>query len=304
VQQRRAEVEGLPLLARVLTQPLQDTQGLARAAAGSIVVVYAVNPIYTRWDTELLPLFEQGLAVAQALGAHFMLPASVYNYGVSMPTLLTEATPFAPTTQKGRLRVTMEQTLHRRAAEQGLRSTIVRAGDFFGAGRGSWLDQLVAQHIARGKIVYPGPLDLRHAWAYLPDLARAFVALAERGAAQGVQSLHFAGHAPNGHEFVAALQSAAGSLGLAPTSTRGWRLGSMPWSVVRAVGIVHPMWRELARMSYLWRVPHALDGRALERRAGPLPATPLVAALRASLLDLGLGRDTEAAAARQHRFAA
>jgi hypothetical protein len=53
------------------------------------------------------------------------------------------------------------------------------------------------------------------------------------------------------------------------------------------------MGRELAAMSYLWRVPHALDGRALERAVGALPATPVVAALRQSLLDLGHGRTAE-----------
>jgi len=47
------------------------------------------------------------------------------------------------------------------------------------------------------------------------------------------------------------------------------------------------MWRELARMSYLWRVPHALDGSALLAAVGPLPATPVVDAVRQTLLDLG-----------------
>ena len=64
----------------------------------------------------------------------------------------------------------------------------------------------------------------------------------------------------------------------------------MPWGLIRAVGIVYPMWRELARMSYLWSVPHVLDGSALQTVIGPLPATPIVAALRQSLLDLGWGR--------------
>jgi hypothetical protein len=59
------------------------------------VVVHAVNPIYTRWDAELLPLFRQGLAVAEALGARFMLPGNVYNYGSGMPALLDEDTAAA-----------------------------------------------------------------------------------------------------------------------------------------------------------------------------------------------------------------
>ena len=56
---------------------------------------------------------------------------------------------------------------------------------------------------------------------------------------------------------------------------------------IRAVGFVHPMWRELARMSYLWRVPHALDGRRLAALYG-MRSTPLPQALRSALIELGL----------------
>ena len=62
----------------------------------------------------------------------------------------------------------------------------------------------------------------------------------------------------------------------------------MPWSLIRAGGLVYPMWRELARMSYLWRVPHALDGRKLAQAVGPLPSTTPTAAMRAMLVELGL----------------
>jgi nucleoside-diphosphate-sugar epimerase len=181
----------------------------------------------------------------------------------------------------------MEVTLQQRAA-RGLDSVVLRAGDFFGAGSGSWLDQAVVKDIARGKLVYPGPLHLAHAWAYLPDLARAFVALAEAPRVRGVQTLHFGGHTCTGAEFLAAVETAATALSLRPAA--GFRHGGMPWGLIRAIGLVHPIWRELARMSYLWRVPHGLDGRALQRAVGPLPATPLVAALQQSLRELGLGR--------------
>ena len=40
-------------------------------------------------------------------------------------------------------------------------------------------------------------------------------------------------------------------------------------------------------MSYLWHVPHALDGTTLARAVGPLPATPLDNALREALVHLG-----------------
>jgi hypothetical protein len=43
-------------------------------------------------------------------------------------------------------------------------------------------------------------------------------------------------------------------------------------------------------MSYLWRVPHALDGTRLAARCPELRTTPLDEAMRASLVALGIGR--------------
>ncbi len=71
----------------------------------------------------------------------------------------------------------------------------------------------------------------------------------------------------------------------------------MPWAVLKLGGLVVPMWREIAEMSYLWQVPHALDGSALARAVGPLPATPIDVAMRDTLLALGYG-STAAASAR------
>jgi hypothetical protein len=42
-------------------------------------------------------------------------------------------------------------------------------------------------------------------------------------------------------------------------------------------------------MSYLWRVPHTLDGARLAERIGPLAATAPREAIRQALLDLGFG---------------
>ena len=286
-QARRAPTTPLPPGAVAIDTAMADTEALAALARGARAVVYAVNPIYTRWDAELRPVARQGMAVAERLGARFMLPGNIYNFGAGMPARLFEDTPQRPTTGKGRQRCQLEDELQARAA-QGLASVVIRAGDFYGAGSGSWLDLAIVKDLARGKLVYPGPLDVLHAWAYLPDLAQAFVAVAARDDAPPFQRLHFAGHTVTGRELLAAIDVAAAELGLRPPA--GFRTGGMPWGVLRAVGAVYPLWRELARMSYLWRVPHALDGAALRAAVGRLPATPLSAALRDALLALGFGQ--------------
>jgi nucleoside-diphosphate-sugar epimerase len=203
-----------------------------------------------------------------------------------MPALLRPDTPPSPSNEKGRIRCELETEMRARAAH-GPHSVVIRAGDFFGSGRGSWLDLVIAKSLAQGKLVYPGPLDVSHAWAYLPDLARAFVAVAARQVLPDFADLHFPGHTLTGAQMLAALERAAYSLGRAPA--QGWRHGAMPWGLIRAGGLFVPSWRAIAEMSYLWRVPNALDGTALNAAIGALPTTPIEAALRVALLDLGFG---------------
>ena len=273
----------------VLQASLDDTDDLCRRAAGAQVVLHAVNPPYRQWEREARPALQHGLALAQRLGALFMLPGNVYNFGAQMPALLAPSTPQRPTTRSGRIRVAMEAAMQD-AAAQGQRSVVIRAGDFFGCGQGSWLDQSIAKHIGRGRLVYPGPLDTPHAWAYLPDLARTFVAVAAQALtskpAPAFEVLHFAGHTLTGRQLLAALTQAAAALGLRPKG--GFTTSGLPWALIRALGVVRPDLRELARLSYLWRMPHTLDASGLNQRVAVLPATSLQLALERSLLDLGL----------------
>ncbi len=285
-QVRRDATFGMPARAELVRAPLEAVAAALAGLPVPSVVVHAVNPIYTRWDEEALPAARAAMDLAERLGARFMLPGNVYNYGEGMPAVLDEATPQRPTTAKGRIRAEMEAELERRAAAGRLRSTVITAGDFYGEGSGSWFDQAIVKPIAKGRLDYPGDLDLMHAWAYLPDLARAFVAVAAAPGLASFERFAFAGHSVTGRAFLAAVERATASLGLAPA--RGWKLGRMPWPVIRLLGVFVPLWRELARMSYLWRVPHALAGAKLASRCPELMATPLDEAMRASLVALGL----------------
>lgn len=292
-QARRAPT-ALPHRAQHLPIALEDTEALVAAAAGACVVVHAINPPYTDWARWQLPLARKGMDAAERLGALFMLPGNVYGYGEGMPSELREDTPARPTTEKGRLRVELEDEVAGRTSAERLRAVVIRAGDFYGGGQGSWLDLAIVKSLRDGKLVYPGPLGVAHAWAYLPDLANAFVAVAERsqsGDVRALEKLHFAGHTMTGKELLETVQAAAADIDATPTvvATRGWRYGGIPWGFVRAMGIVMPMMKATAEMSYLWRVPHALDGAGLTARIGPLPQKLPGQAMREALVKLGFG---------------
>lgn len=275
-----------------------DTQALASAARGATVVVQALSPIYTHaaWRRELPGLTQAAIGVTRALGATLMLPASVYNFGDRMPAQLREDTPQAATTFKGRMRIESERQIEAATRGGGMKAVVIRGGDFFGSGTGSWLDMVITRSLRTGVVTYPGALDVPTAWAYLPDMARAFVAVAQHGARlPAFETLHFAGHTLTGADWVQALQGIAREQGWITPDAR-LKVRHVPWPLLRAAGVFAPTLRALCEMRYLWRTPHALVDTRMAALAGPLQRTPLGQALRQSLRELGLIQDKPGAA--------
>ncbi|HEY7759283.1 MAG TPA: NAD-dependent epimerase/dehydratase family protein [Burkholderiales bacterium] len=271
---------------RFVRAALGDPAALAEEAGRADVVVHAANPPYTRWKRDSMLLAQGAVDTARRLSAVLMFPGNVYNFGARMPALLEEDTPQEPTARKGRLRVEVEQAL-RKAARAGLRVVVLRAGDFFGGpGRGAWFDRMLVKSLRSGRVVYPGRTDVVHAWAYLPDLARAFVMVAERRAALAqFDVLHFPGHGVTGAHMIECIGAAARRLGLIGAHAR-LQVGGTPWLVLRAGGLLVPMWREVAELRYLWYAPHRLSGERLAAFIGSVPHTPLELAVEQALREL------------------
>lgn len=269
-----------------LATDLNDAAALALAARGAAVVVHALNPAYTdkAWKAQVLPMLDASIGVARALAATLMVPGNIYNFGAAMPRVLREDTPQVAQTVKGMIRVAMEQKLQR----SGLRSVVIRAGDFFGSGKGTWFDQVIVKGIAKGVFTYPGQRDVATAWAYLPDLARAFVAVADRREQlQPFEVLHFAGYSITGQQWLDVIDPLA--------RAQGWvkpgghvKFKRLPWPLIRFGALLVAEWAALAEMRYLWETPQSLDNRKLMALIGSEPHTPLVLAAQSALMDLGI----------------
>ena len=101
----------------------------------------------------------RAIAAAEGNGATLLFPGSVWNYGRDMPPVLDETRRCSRPRARARMRVEIEQRIQE-ACDRGMRAIILRAGDFFGGGRGSWLDLVIAKDIGRSRLTYPGPLDV------------------------------------------------------------------------------------------------------------------------------------------------
>lgn len=282
----------VPALAGVqwLAMDVADTGGLAAAAAGSQVVLHALSPAYTRaaWERQVPALMAAAVAIGRELGATLMLPGNVYNFGTAMPSLLREDTPQVAAGFMGRQRIACERQLAAATADGHMQGVVIRAGNFFGSGTGSWLDLALARKLRHGRLTYPGAAGVTTAWAYLPDLARAFVAVAERRQSlAGFATLHFAGHSLTRDDWVGAAEAIACEQQWLAAGAR-LRVDAFPWPVMRLLGLALPTVRAVCDMRYLWDTPHALANERLVSLLGAEPHTPFAQALRAALRDLGL----------------
>ncbi len=258
-----------------------DRASLIEACRGADVIVNALNPLYTEWAEKVMPMAENVIAAAKTVGATHMLPGNVYNFGYGISVGTREDAPEIPSTEKAEIRIAMEALFRREAEQSGVRTLVLRAGDFYGGTKPqSWLDLIILARLKKNIFTWGGPMDIPHAFAYLPDLGQAFVALAgKRHKLGALERFHFAGHTLTGNQMKAAAEAAVG---------RKLRSATVPWIALRAASLFSPMMREVVKMSYLWRTPHSLDGSKLERLVGRLPGTDAVDALRQSIADLQL----------------
>jgi nucleoside-diphosphate-sugar epimerase len=265
---------------------LEDTTAVARAAQGVSVVVHALNPIYTHraWKTHALPMTEAAISIIRAIDATLMFMGNIYNFGTDMPAVLREDTPQRAETVKGQIRIAMEDQIRR----SGVRAIVIRSGDFFGSGTGTWFDQAIVKDIQKGRFVYPGHKDVATAWAYLPDLARSFAEVAaHRHTLNTFEVFHFAGHCITGQQLLDAIAPIARAQGwVKPGSNLHCK--RLPWLLIRIGALLVPTWAALLEMRYLWDTAHALDNGKLVALLGAEPRTPLPQAVAMTLKDLGL----------------
>lgn len=263
-----------------------DREAVVRAALGCAVIVHAVNPPgYRRWPQLVLPMLGNTIAAAQAAGATVVFPGTVYNYGPDAFPLLREDSPQRPLTRKGAIRVEMERQL-RAAADHGVRTIIVRAGDFFGPRQtsNSWFSQGLVEAGKPLRVVkLPGKPGVGHEWAYVPDVARTMVELiARRSTLPPFATFHLGGHwDADGTQMAAAISRVAHRHGLTVARRR------FPWPLIFAAAPFMTTLRELLEMRYLWREPVQLDNARLVATLGREPHTPLDVAVEATLAGLG-----------------
>lgn len=254
----------------------QFTRGedLNAAAQGADLIVNAWNPAYPDWARDVPKMTEQVIAAAKASGAAVLIPGNMYVYGAGAPGILSERTPHGAKNALGRVRVEMEAAYR----ASGVPTIILRAGDFIDTqASGNWFDMVIAKRAKQGVMIAPGDTSAPHAWAYLPDLARAAVAIAtKRERLPTYQEVLFPGYSLSLDELADLVERA---------TNVDQTIRSFSWFTL---WLAQPFWRiasGLREMSYLWSMPHRVDPALFNRLVPGFSATDPLTAV-ASALDL------------------
>lgn len=262
-----------------------NAEQVAAAASECSVIVHAVNPPgYRNWEQLVLPMLQNTINAAERNGALIVLPGTVYNYGPDAFPLLREDAPQNPVTKKGAIRVQMEKALLA-YAQRGGKVLILRAGDFFGPDAGNnWFSQgWITPGQPPRTIKNPGKAGTGHQWAWLPDVAETLAALlARRDQLEPFACFHMRGHwDADGTAMAAAIKSVAQLAGIKAKVT------SFPWWLIFAMAPFNTTLREMREMRYLWQQPIQMDNAKLIDFLGHEPHTPLIEAVRTTLIGLG-----------------
>ena len=252
-----------------------DPEAATSAAEGAAVIYQCLNAPYTAWPKRFPPLQTGVLGAAERHGALLVSLENVYGYGPTGGKPLTEDLPLAATTVKGRARAAMTQELTAAAEAGRVRIAIGRASDFFGAGvtESTLGERVFANAVAGKRADFLGDPDLPHTYSYVPDIAAGLATLGtDDRAAGGVW--HLPG--PETATTREILTLLAGEVGH-PVAVR-----TPPRLLVRALGLVNPMMRELAEMAYEFEEPFVLDTSKYRATFGDA-GTPLAPAIAATV---------------------
>lgn len=230
---------------------------MTAAARGADLIVNGLNPpAYHDWDRLIPEITTSVLAAGRASGATLLVPGNVYPYGME-PGPWGPDTPHRPVARKGRIRAEMEAR-YRTAADQGQRTILLRGGDFLLPEAPQMaMNRVILGEVAKGKVTTLGDPEALHAYAYLPDMARAAMALVALGEAlPAYADIPFAGHPFTISDLAARITRLSG---------RPMRIKRFPrWMLT----LTSPVWglaRELREMLYLFDHPHQLDPGPLRR---------------------------------------
>jgi len=256
----------------------RDPAFTSAVAHGADVVYQTLNPLYQDWTAQF-PLLQAGVvAAAEAAGARLVSMENVYMYGRPAGRPLTEDRAYDAHTTKGQLRGAMARELLAAHDTGRVQVAIGRASDYFGPRGGAQSnlgDRLFPAALAGKTAAVLGDPDQPHTYTYIPDIGEGLAVLGEHPDAPGQ-----VWHLPNDPDTRTTRQLV--DIVYRHAGRPAGKLRAMPPVLLRALGVVNPVLRELVEMQYQFDEAFVVDSSKIANKLG-VQATPVEQALADTL---------------------
>jgi nucleoside-diphosphate-sugar epimerase len=248
-----------------------DAGRLAALTEDATALYNCVNPLYHRWLTDWPPIASALLAASEKSGATLVILSNLYGYGPVDGTI-TPATPLAATHPKLRMRADMWRDALAAHEAGRIRATELRPSDYIE--RNGLLEFGLGKPVLAGKRAYsPAPLDVKHSWSSINDVARTLTTIATDERAWGKAWLAPTNAPLTVREFVTRFAEVNG----APKA----KVTAIPYPVLWTYGLFDPFVKELRTTRYQFAKPFVIDSAATTATFGVEP-TPMDDVLRAT----------------------
>ncbi|MDY0076980.1 MAG: NAD-dependent epimerase/dehydratase family protein [Bacteroidales bacterium] len=254
---------------------LLDPQQVLEAVEGCSVAYLTVGLPYKAsvWEQQWPLIMTNVIDACKKHNCKLVFFDNVYMYDPEQISLMTEETPIAPTSAKGKVRAKIAQMLMDEVKSGNLQALIARSADFYGPGKiNSMLNETVLKNFANGKKAnWLGRLDVKHAFTYVPDAAKATAMLGNAKDVWGqVWHLPTAPEPLTGLEWMENIAAEMGATCKYNLSGKG---------LLKVMGWFVPFLGELPEMLYQYDRDYVLDSSKFERRFSFEP-TPYVKGIR------------------------
>ena len=240
-----------------------NVKDMAALVRGADAVLHCANVNITQdWAATVLRLIDVALEACVGEGVRLVFPANVWVFGRGEPGVrFPESRAVAPISAMGRARAEQEK----RIRESKAPFAMVRLPEFYGPHVVTLTGPPLRAATLGKTVQWFGKPDVDVELVFMPDGARAMVAVASNAAAEG-HCFHVPGAraiTPRAY-FAEAIRQTSGRSGFR----------CVPAWAVRLAGRVYAPARAFADIVHLWEDPVLLDGSSYEKTIGPLPRTP------------------------------
>ena len=241
-----------------------DRTQLVKAVAGPDVIFACAHAPYDsrKWE-QILPRLDAAiLDIAAELGIPVVFPESVYAFA-GLDSQITEASPFAPVEDKGRIR---QRLIEARAAHSATSASVI-AGDLLGRTAEKWssvVRMCITEPISAGRrAMVPARTDVPHGITLIADHAAAMIQAAEdlKGVPAGTHQLRIA---PASNPTLADIADFTADV----VGKKHKRPVSVPRWATRAIGAFERSFYELNQLAPIWYEPCAISSSDLAEAVG------------------------------------